>query len=39
MLEIFKDNLRKEIDLKIQQAKEAWEKLEYDKVTDGNSNS
>lgn len=39
MLEIFKDNLKKEIDSKIKETKEAWDRLDADKVTDGESNS
>jgi hypothetical protein len=39
MLDLFKENMKKEIDIKILQAKEAWDKLSHEKITDGGSNS
>ena len=39
MLDIFKENLKKEIDTKIQETKDAWENLSLEKLTDGQSNS
>ena len=39
MLDVFKNNLKNEIDIKIKNAKDAWALLEQDKLTDGNSNS
>ena len=39
MLDVFKNNLKNEIDIKIKNAKEAWALLDQDKLTDGNSNS
>ena len=39
MLDVFKNNLKNEIDIKIKNAQEAWALLDQDKFTDGNSNS
>ena len=39
MLDMFKDNLQKEINIKIKNAQDAWAMLDQDKLTDGASNS
>ena len=39
MLDMFKENLKKEIEKKIAKAQDAWDVLELDKLTDGESNS
>jgi len=36
---MFKENLKKEIEKKIAKAQDAWDVLELDKLTDGESNS
>ena len=39
MIDIFKENLKKEIDTKIKATQDAWDSLSLEKLTDGLSNS